>query len=50
MKVEISEELLDQMVNALSHLPYRDVQGIFLQLGQELAPPREEQPQIHVPH
>ena len=35
--VEISEELLDKMVNELTKLPYRSVQPIFLELGEDLA-------------
>ena len=35
--VTISEELLDHIVNALTKLPYRDVQELFLQLGRELS-------------
>lgn len=46
MTIQISEELLDQMVNALTQLPYRDVQSIFIQLSQELQP--EDKPKIHV--
>lgn len=44
--VEISEALLDELVNALTQLPYRDVQHLFLALGQELQQPTK--PQIEV--
>ena len=32
----ITSDLLDLMVDALSHLPYRDVAAVFAQLAQEL--------------
>lgn len=48
---KISEELLDEIVNALTHLPYRDVQHIFVRLAQELSQPQGETTQIiHPPH
>lgn len=44
--MKISEELLDEIVNALTHLPYRDVQHIFVRLGQELQPEQDDKPKI----
>lgn len=46
--ITISEELLDQFVNALTQLPYRDVQHLFVQLGQEIAAQHEDSPQLFV--
>ena len=46
--VKISEELLDIMVNELTKLPYRTVQPIFLQLGEDLEEGKEEKPRLYV--
>lgn len=46
--ITISEELLDKMVNALTQLPYRDVQHLFVQLGHEIASQHEDNPQLVV--
>lgn len=45
--VTISQELLDHIVNALTQLPYRDVQELFLQLGLELQQ-HTERPRIEI--
>jgi hypothetical protein len=44
--IRISEEFLDMVVNALTALPYRDVQPIFERLGIELNPPAPPEPKI----
>ena len=41
--VRISKELLDHLVDALTYLPYRQVQDVFAMLGDELAQQEEEQ-------
>ena len=47
--VSISEELLDQMVNELTKLPWRDVNAIFQQLGEDLEEGREQvKPQLMI--
>ena len=46
--ITISEDLLDKMVNALTQLPYRDVQHLFVQLGHEIAAQSEDNPQLVV--
>ena len=48
-RVTISSELLDQLVDALTHLPYRQVQNVFAMLGDELSDQETEQePQLIV--
>ena len=48
MQISISEELLDAIVNALTQLPYREVQPVFDRLSAELMPSEEPEPQIIV--
>lgn len=49
--VKISQELLDHLVDALTYLPYRQVQDVFAMLGDELSDQEkasQEQPQLIV--
>ena len=47
--VELSGDLLDMICNELSYLPYRQVQDVFVRLGDELSE-KEEQPLIMTSH
>ena len=42
-KYTISSELMDAICDALTRLPYREVQGIIIQLSQEITAQEEEQ-------
>lgn len=44
----LSDDLIDQMVNELTKLPYRDVIMILRQLGEEIQEQKNDQPQILV--
>lgn len=46
MTITITEELLNRFVDALTYLPYRQVQDIFAQLAAELEEQPEEKPQL----
>ena len=40
--VKISEDLLDQLVNELTKLPWRDVNHLFQLLGEDLEEGKED--------
>jgi hypothetical protein len=42
----ISSDLMDGICDALTRLPYREVQGIIIQLSQEIAAQEVEEPQL----
>ena len=44
--IQISEGLLDLMVDAITKLPYREAQPVFDQLAIELSGPKEQEPKI----
>lgn len=48
--VRVSQELLDHLVDALTYLPYRQVQDVFAMLGDELSDQEKasENPQLIV--
>lgn len=39
----ISADLMDAICDALTRLPYREVQGVIIQLSREIAEQEEEQ-------
>lgn len=45
-RVSITENLLDEMVNALASLPFREVQPLFIALGKEIQKEEDSDPQL----
>jgi len=49
-KYEISSGLMDAICDALTRLPYREVQGVIIQLSQEIENQENKEPQLITRH